>query len=118
LRNSISLATELREAGFNDDSGEKAPEDAKITAPDLGDGTTAYVGTGIEYGAAAEYGRPDMPNYPAQPYLRTAAMQVRAKINGEFSKSMKESIKQWSEDQRYIWKQKNIEMNQGNVVQE
>jgi hypothetical protein len=33
---------------------------------------TGYVGSGLEYAGAVEYGRKDMPNYPRQPYLRPA----------------------------------------------
>lgn len=117
LRNSISIATELREAGFNDEAGDKAPDNAKISAPDLGDGSTAYVGTGIEYGAAVEFGRPDLPNYPAQPYLRPAAMIVKAKISGEFTKEMKKSIQEWSASQRYAIRQKNMELNAGQNIE-
>ena len=101
LRNSISIATELREQGFNTQGGDQAPSDAKITPPKMDTGGTAYVGTGIVYGAAVEYGRPDMPSYPAQPYLRPAANVVKTKMAGEFTKELKAEIKKLANERNH-----------------
>jgi len=90
LRNSISMATNKREAGFNASSGENAPIDAKIARPESAN--VGYVGTAIVYGAAVEFGRPDMERYPAQPYLRPAARLVRSKLDKTFSKTLEKEI--------------------------
>lgn len=70
LKNSIMWATAEASggAGSRDLVGpSNAPE---IDAPD--DSLTGYVGSGLEYAGAVEYGRRDIPNYPRQPYLRPA----------------------------------------------
>jgi hypothetical protein len=50
------------------------------------------VGSNLEYAAAVEYGRPDMPNYPAQPYLRPSAELIKAKLNNTFTEELNKSI--------------------------
>lgn len=94
LRNSVMVATEKREYGFNRAQGEAAPDSAKIEKPT--EDMVGYVGTGMEYGAAVEYGRPDMPNYPAQPYLRPAAAYYRGRVAGIMAKDLAQSIKDMS----------------------
>lgn len=79
LRNSIMTVTENNTHGFNTKAKEKAPDSAIISSPGDYEGA---VGTGLEYAAAVEFGRPDMPNYPAQPYLRPAAMIIKARQKG------------------------------------
>lgn len=87
LRDSITIATNQRSdtygprAMFAENQVESPVEDY-----------VGVVGTASEYGAAVEFGRPDMPLYPAQPYLRPALDIIRAKlkrISGEeLSKQM------------------------------
>ena len=102
LRNSISVATEIREAKFNENEyGWTAPDSAKITPPPLADGNTGLVGTGLEYAAAVEFGRPDMVNYPTQPFLRPAARIVGAKVRGIYYPEMKKQIAEWAKEERY-----------------
>ena len=90
LRNSISITVKGKEEGFNSREKEKAPQSAKIQ-PETKD-YQGKCGTAIEYGAAVEYGRPDMPNYPAQSYLRTASVELRSQIGqigaDEYAKQM------------------------------
>ena len=90
LRNSISITTKGKDDGFNQHGGDTAPQSAKIQ-PETKD-FQGKCGTAIEYGAAVEYGRPDMPNYPAQSYLRTASVELRSQIGQigakEYAKQM------------------------------
>jgi hypothetical protein len=97
LRNSIMVVTSQRSHGFNEHkklATGTAPDSAIISAPD--DDMTGVVGTGLEYAAAVEFGRPDMPAYPAQPYLRPAALIVKSKIGGiakeEIAKGMEKFL--------------------------
>jgi hypothetical protein len=100
LRNSISvvgpgkflwIATGKRE-GFNTHGGERAPNSAKVKG--VADDMTAVVGTASDHATANEFGRPDMPNYPAQPFLRPAALavkQMKGQVTAEaFENAMKE----------------------------
>ncbi len=41
--------------------------------------TISHTGPNTEYAAAVEFGRPDMPNYPMQPYVRPSGMVAGAK---------------------------------------
>jgi len=83
LRNSITIKTDSREKqhGSSPDGLEYKPNTYQ-----------GVIGTAAEYGAAVEFGRPDMPNYPAQPYLRPALDWFRSKIGlitgGELRKQM------------------------------
>lgn len=90
MRNSISITTKDKDEGFNQHGGDTAPQAAKIQ-PETKD-FQGKCGTAIEYGAAVEYGRPDMPNYPAQSYLRTASVELRSQIGKigakEYAKQM------------------------------
>jgi len=98
LRNSISIATNKRDDKFNEQGGkELAPSDAKIEQPQ--ENYLGKIGTGIVYGAAQEYGRPEI-NLPAQPYMRPAAYFVRAKLGGYLTKEIKEAIKKMANDRR------------------
>ncbi len=90
LRNSISWNTRHGSGGFNNGQVEKAPGSAKITpetAPYVG-----AVGTGLEYAAAVEYGRPDLPLYPAQPYLRPSAKYIKSRLAGIIGKELLKEI--------------------------
>ena len=53
---------------------------------------TGKVGSTQAHAPAVEFGRPDMPNYPMQPYLRPAAMGVRAKLNATFTPELKKEL--------------------------
>ena len=90
LRNSVSITIKGKDDGFNEHGGEPAPQSAKIQ-PEAKD-YQGKCGTAIEYGAAVEYGRPDMPNYPAQSYLRTASIELRSQLGkigaDEYAKQM------------------------------
>lgn len=97
LRNSISIATNKREDKFNGEAGESAPSSSKIESPN--EDYIGKVGTGIVYGAAQEYGRPEI-NLPPQPYMRPAAMLIKAKIGGYMTNALKESIKKMANDRR------------------
>ncbi len=41
--------------------------------------TVSHTGPNTEYAAAIEFGRPDMPNFPIQPYVRPSGMVAGAK---------------------------------------
>jgi hypothetical protein len=88
LRNSISIAVSGKENGFNSRGGEQAPEDARITQPDQD--FVGKVGTAIVYGAAQEFGRPEV-GLPSQAYLRPAAALVKAKLGGYFTPEIKKA---------------------------
>lgn len=44
-----------------------------------GGAMTCRVGSNLEYALAVEYGRPDLPAYPVQPYLGPALYQIRGR---------------------------------------
>ena len=71
LRNSITIATARRkkQMGSSGDGLEVQPGES-----------VGVIGSSAEYAAAVEFGRPDMPKYPAQPYLRPALDEVRAQL--------------------------------------
>jgi len=50
------------------------------------------LGTTVVYAQAVEFGRDDMPNYPAQPYLRPALDWFRSKIGLITGKELKSQI--------------------------
>ena len=77
LRNSLSWATNKRRASEGAASF-LGGGPAEVTPPSAD--YEGVLGTNCEYGAAVEFGRPDMPNYPAQPYLRPAVDWFRRKI--------------------------------------
>jgi hypothetical protein len=95
LRNSISWKLSSTNGGLNSQPGEKANESETVSAP--GDSNTAHIGTNLEYAAAVEYGRPDMPNYPMQPYMRIAVYQTKDKVHqfnaGVLSQALQEAVK-------------------------
>jgi hypothetical protein len=73
LKNSIMWNTSKEEGDFNKGGGETAPDSAKLDKPSSE--VEGYVGSGLEYAGAVEYGRKikhPIPNYPMQPYLRPA----------------------------------------------
>ncbi len=84
LRDSITIQTDIRkwQRGTSPDGMDESPG-----------WNEGYIGTGAEYAAAVEFGRPDIPAYPAQPYLRPALDWFRSKIGvitgRELSKQMK-----------------------------
>jgi phage gpG-like protein len=83
LRNSITIKTDSNEKQHG------SSPDGLAYKPTTYEGV---IGTAAEYGAAVEFGRPDIPAYPAQPYLRPALDWFRAKIGqitgGELKKQM------------------------------
>jgi hypothetical protein len=76
LKNSIMWAISTKSGGFNE--GIETGTPGKLAAPFSAwlkwpkDSLTGYVGSGLEYAGAVEYGRSDMPSYPRQPYFRPA----------------------------------------------
>ena len=84
LKGSITISTDKRKKQEG-----SSPDGMKFT-PGTNQGA---IGSAAEYAAAVEFGRPDMPNYPAQPYLRPALDQFRAKIGiitgAELAKQLK-----------------------------
>jgi hypothetical protein len=83
LRNSVTIATS------------KNKKQHGASKDGISGGAADYqgvIGTGAEYAGAVEFGRPDMPNYPAQPFLRPAVDWFRSKIGqitgGELKKQM------------------------------
>lgn len=93
LRNSISIASPKRVHGFNSRGKDKALDGARVSAPS--DNMTAVVGTSSDHAAANEFGRPDMPNYPAQPFLRPAALSVKQMKGQVSAKAFEEAMKQY-----------------------
>jgi hypothetical protein len=92
LRNSVSWALSDMKGGLN--SGGSAGESDWAHGVDIPkDADTGHVGSSVEYAAAVEYGRPDLPNYPMQPYLRPAVYQTTGKRNRFIQTQIKESIK-------------------------
>ena len=83
LRNSITIRTNSNE------KQEGSSKDGMKYRPKAYEGA---IGSAAEYAAAVEFGRPDIPAYPAQPYLRPALDIFRAKIGtiggGELKKQM------------------------------
>lgn len=83
LRDSVTIRTNAREKERGDTS------DGMKYRPGVYEGA---IGSSAEYAAAVEFGRPDMPAYPAQPYLRPALDWFRSKIGiitgGELRKQM------------------------------
>lgn len=76
LRNSITIQTAKREMSYGNTND-------KLTAISI-----AYegaIGTASDHAAANEFGRPDMPAYPAQPFLRPAALIIKGK-KGQIAK--------------------------------
>ena len=84
LRDSITIATNKRDKEHG-----SSPDEMKFRPSD----NQGAIGSAAVYAAAVEFGRPDMPNYPAQPYLRPALDWYRAKIGiitgAELSKQLK-----------------------------
>jgi hypothetical protein len=74
LRNSISWATTKESGGANSKPRAGAADWETVEKPTREH--TGHVGTSVEYAAAVEFGLPDMPNYPMQPYLRPAVYQT------------------------------------------
>ena len=48
------------------------------------------IGTSVEYAAAQEFGRPDMPRYGYTPYLRPAARKNKGNILREIKKAIEQ----------------------------
>ena len=77
--------------------------DAKVRAPKLTgnlarsihmeeDKDGVAIGTDVVYAAAVEYGRPDMKNYPIQPYLRPALDQNVGRIAAIIQATLKKVL--------------------------
>jgi hypothetical protein len=71
LRNSITIKTNKQEKQHGNSP------DGLTSGVGQNEGV---IGTACEYAAAVEFGLPDRPGYPAQPYLRPAADSFRRKI--------------------------------------
>lgn len=84
LRDSLSWATNKQQASEGASFLGVSQEIQQPTKDYVG-----VLGTTAEYGGAVEFGRPDMPNYPAQPYLRPALDWFRAKIGLITGKELK-----------------------------
>jgi hypothetical protein len=68
LRNSITIQTNKREKTYGNTN------DKLTSIPIAYEGA---IGTASDHAAANEFGRPDIPAYPAQPFLRPAALAVK-----------------------------------------
>lgn len=101
LRASISVSMQ----GFY-----KAVEstDEQISTPP--DPKEAYVGSAKAHAAAVEHGRPDLPGYPAQPYLRPARDQVNAQMGRIGGEELKKNMEAYAN--RYPHKVKVMEGKQ------
>lgn len=84
LRDSLSFATDKNRGS---EGASFLGASKEITPPT--EDNVGVLGTTLEYGAAVEFGRPDMPNYPAQPYLRPALDWFRSKIGQISGKELK-----------------------------
>jgi acetamidase/formamidase len=73
LRDSLTIATNKRSKV----EGVRAMFDTPIDSPS--EDMLGVMGTNLEYAAAQEFGREDMPNYPAHPYMRPALDIMRAR---------------------------------------
>jgi hypothetical protein len=85
LRDSITVSTK---------SNIKSVAGIDSQFPSPSSALEGYIGSMLEYAAAKEFGRPDVPNYPADPYLRPAVDIIgrqTGRIGQEaFSKAMAE----------------------------
>jgi hypothetical protein len=71
LQNSITIKTNKQSKQHGN-----SPDGLKSSVGEL----EGVIGSAAVYAQAVEYGRDDMPNYPAQPYLRPALDWFRNKI--------------------------------------
>lgn len=87
LRNSITIATakSKKQHGASEDglSG-NARENQGV------------IGSAAVYAGAVEFGRPDMPNYPAQPFLRPAVDWFRSKIGQITGSELKDQMEAYN----------------------
>ena len=83
LRNSITIATSERKKQHG------SSPDGLDEKPDV---NTGVIGTACEYAAAQEFGRPDIPMYPADPYLRPALDELRAQLGQITGKELKKQL--------------------------
>lgn len=90
LQNSISWTTKTESGGENSTGGQSATKDQLIK--NTNDDKIAIIGSAIEYAAAQEYGRPDIPSYTFNAYLRPAVAQTKSKVEKLNSKILKEEI--------------------------
>jgi len=86
LRNSLSWATNKQRASEGAATF-LGGGPAEVTPPTSG--YEGVLGTNAEYAGAVEFGRADMPNYPAQPFLRPAVDWFRSKIGQISGKELK-----------------------------
>lgn len=87
LRDSISIATNKNRASHGASAFLAEEGGGEVQAP-----SSDYVGVGgsvKEYAMATEFGRADMPNYPAQPWARPALDWIRSKIGQITGKELK-----------------------------
>lgn len=83
LRDSITIKTnkQTKQHGTSPDGLKSSPGQLE-----------GIVGSAAEYARAVEQGRDDMPNYPAQPYLRPALDWFRNKIGVISGKELKSQM--------------------------
>jgi len=93
LRNSITIAMkdERKQHGPSDDGMRYAPKENE-----------GAIGSAAEYAAAVEFGRADMSNYPAQPYMRPALDFIRFKLGQIAAKEFKAKSKEY--ENRHPWR--------------
>lgn len=91
LKNSLSYAVEGFTGGLNTGGGGVSAK-ASDAVDEPNGKNIGHVGTSVEYAAAVEYGRPDMPNYPMQPYLRPALATTKAKREKRLGEIIAEAI--------------------------
>jgi len=95
LRDSETIATNKR----SEVHGVRAMFDEQIESPT--EDNLGVWGTNKEYAAAVEFGRPDMPNYPAQPYARPAADWLRMKMGAISGKQLRENFREYANRHPY-----------------
>lgn len=87
LRDSITIAT-------NKSKKQHGPsEDGLQGGASVNQGV---IGSAAVYAGAVEFGRPDMPNYPAQPFLRPAVDWFRSKIGQITGTELKSQIEAYN----------------------
>lgn len=92
LRNSITIATK-------DNYKQHGPTEPKENPQPLKAPTQfnfGIIGTAVVYAWAVEFGRPDLPNYPMQPYLRPGFDMVRAKAGMLCAETLKRHLAEYA----------------------
>lgn len=94
LRNAITITTNKRGRRTGKVIAEKAHEVGGFGHPDQPN--VGWLGVALTYGPAVEFGRPDMPNYPAQPFLRPSADWMRKRLGMITSQEFKKKSAEYA----------------------